>query len=297
MNYLKTRLAPSPTGHLHLGHGFHILCVQGLAARFQADISIRIEDHDQSRCRPEFETSIIRDLEWLGVETPAKPWRQSTRSSVYQGHLETLRRQGLIYACACSRKDIQQQTGQSSGELSYPGTCRDLCIPLDQAGTSLRLRLPTGRHPFRDLFLGDQISSLNPNYDLAIGDVVIRDRLGQWTYTFAVVIDDLEQEINFVIRGTDLLASTARQLAMRQLIAPNSPTPIFAHHPLLKDAQGQKLSKRFFSEALSKLRAEGLSPDDARGVAAHLGGLRESSRRVALAEVPDLFTNIHRSPC
>lgn len=287
MSPLKTRLAPSPTGHLHLGHGFHVLCVQGLAAHFQADINLRMEDHDQSRCRPEFETSIVSDLEWLGVKTPARPWRQSERASVYQGHLENLIRRQLVYACSCSRKDVQHQTGQASGELKYPGTCRDLCIPLDQPGTSLRMRLPQGPHSFRDLFLGEQTSS--PDEDC--GDVVLRDRIGQWTYQFAVVIDDLEQEINLVIRGTDLLSSTSRQLAMRELIHPNSPTPLFAHHPLLLDTLGQKLSKRSASEALSKLRAEGLAADSVRGLTAHLGGLQAKPEPLSLTQLPALFKN------
>jgi glutamyl/glutaminyl-tRNA synthetase len=288
MSRLKTRLAPSPTGHLHLGHGLHVLSVQGLAAHFEADITLRLEDHDQSRCRPEFESSILRDLNWLGVKTPSNPWHQSSRGLVYTAHLENLVSRGLVYACACSRKNIQQQTGQASGELTYPGTCRDLGLDLDQPGTSLRLRISPAHQPFRDIFLGEQ----GPSPHDASGDVVIRDRTGQWTYSFAVVIDDLEQEINLVIRGTDLLASTSRQLAMRQLISPNSQTPLFAHHPLLLDDHGQKLSKRFFSETLSKLRDEGLSPDAVRGLAAHLGGLQPSAEPLSLTQLPKLFKNV-----
>ena len=120
----KTRLAPSPTGHLHLGHVLHIMYVQGLAQNYRTDITLRLEDHDQSRCRPEFVSSIIEDLAWLGVEIPTNLWRQSLRGDVYQKVLEELMRKNLVYACSCSRKDIQGQTGQSSGELTYPGTCR-----------------------------------------------------------------------------------------------------------------------------------------------------------------------------
>jgi glutamyl-Q tRNA(Asp) synthetase len=285
---LKTRLAPSPTGHLHLGHALHVLCVQGIAALQEASISLRLEDHDRSRCRQEFEDSIIQDLKWLGFESPNKPWRQSERFEVYQTHLEKLMSRGQVFACACSRKEIQEQTAQSSGELRYPGTCRELGLPLDRPNTSLRLKLPNGPNPFRDLFLGTFPRDMSDDHS----DVMIRDRLGQWTYQFAVVVDDLEQGINLIIRGTDLLSSTGRQLAIRRLIDPQAATPLFAHHPLLSDQSGQKLSKRFGSDAISKLRDEGLSPADVRGLAAHLGGLTRNSEPLSVTQLAHLFKEI-----
>ena len=259
MTNLRTRLAPSPTGHLHLGHVLHIIYVQGLATRLGASISFRLEDHDRSRCRPEFETSIIRDLNWLGLALPNPPrilWRQSERHQVYQRHLENLMSRNLIYACSCSRKDIQVETSRESGELRYPGTCRTKRLPLDAPGTSLRLMIPDELQTFNDLFLG----ATSDNPATQCGDVVVRDRNGHWTYQFAVVIDDLEQGINLIIRGMDLLSSTARQIAMRTIIDPAGVTPDFAHHPLIKNPEGHKLSKRIYSEAISKLRDDGKSP-------------------------------------
>ena len=138
---LTTRIAPSPTGHLHLGHVLHILYVSGIAKKLGATINIRLEDHDQGRCRPEFEASILEDLEWLGVELPTAVWRQSDRRSVYQNHLEKLMKLGLVYVCRCSRKDIQEATGKNSGELIYPGTCREKNYPLNTEGSALRLKL------------------------------------------------------------------------------------------------------------------------------------------------------------
>lgn len=277
----KTRLAPSPTGHLHLGHALHIMCVQGISESLGASISLRLEDHDRGRCRPEFELSIIRDLEWLGVEVPTKLWRQSERHSVYQSNLENLMSRGLIYACACSRKDIQSDIAQDSGELRYPGTCRDKDLPLDQPNTSLRLRLPDASETFHDLILG----GMTHNPSEQCGDVMIRDRAGQWTYQFAVVIDDLEQEINLVIRGVDLLSSTARQLAMRKILDQNCGAITFAHHPLIRNMSGQKLSKRIFSEGIAKLRDEGFSADQVRGIAAHLGGLTKNDQPVTQPQI------------
>lgn len=292
MPTLRTRLAPSPTGHLHLGHVLHVMYVQGIASNLEADISLRLEDHDLSRCRPEFEASIIEDLEWLGVKIPTNLWRQSHRGEVYRKHLEDLMRRNLVYACSCSRKDIQIETGQNSGELHYPGTCRDRKIPFDQKDTSLRLRIPDQTFSFRDLIQ----RNVTGNPFRQGGDVMIRDRLRQWTYQYAVVIDDLEQGINLIVRGEDLLASTARQLAMRDIINPGCETPQFAHHKLITNMQGQKLSKRILSESLKSMRAQGKTADDIRGLVANIAGLTPRSHPIKLGEVATLFQNIVSNP-
>lgn len=297
---IKTRIAPSPTGHLHLGHVLHLLYVHGLAKKLGAHITVRIEDHDTQRCRPEFETSILQDLDWLGSPVPEPIWRQSDRRVVYQNHLENLMSRGLVYACECSRKEIQRATDQDSGELIYPGTCRGKNIPVHTPNTALRLRLDLGYSStdsvqFTDLFLGSQELQA---VDL-VGDIVIRDRYGQWTYHFTVVVDDLEQGINLVIRGEDLLSSTGRQLVMREILAPQSKRLAFAHHPLLMADDGQKLAKRRSSEAIHYLRQIGLSADDVRGLAAYTGGLIKDRRPLSkldeLAEsinVKDIVLNV-----
>jgi glutamyl-tRNA synthetase/glutamyl-Q tRNA(Asp) synthetase len=248
---LKTRIAPSPTGHLHLGHVLHIIYVCGIGKQLGATLNIRLEDHDQSRCRLEFETSILEYLEWLEVGLPNELWRQSDRDQVYQSHLEKLIKLDLIYACRCSRKDIQDATGQDSGELNYPGTCREKNYSFDREASCLRLKLSQAYNDglaadenpatgFYDLILGQ----INANSEHKISDVVIKDRNGHWTYQFTVVIDDLEQGINLIIRGQDLQASTPTQLALRKILVPDALTPIYAHHPLIFDEDGQKLAKR-----------------------------------------------------
>ena len=297
--HFRTRLAPSPTGSLHLGHVLHLLYVQGIAQELGASIALRLEDHDQGRCRPEFEASILRDLEWLGIQIPEHPWRQSARHNVYQNQLENLMKRGLVYACRCSRRDIQTMTGMSSGELKYPGTCRHKNYPLNDPGTSIRLKIDelpidgetsSVRGPkFRDLLLDEETySGESPES----GDVVIRDRNGYWTYQFTVVIDDLEQGINLIIRGRDLLSSTARQLAMRKIFSPDANTPLFAHHPLLVDNDGEKLAKRKSSEAVSNLRSLGFTADQVRGLAAFNGGLVTAQRSISFGEKLNLGLNI-----
>lgn len=293
---LKTRLAPSPTGLLHLGHVLHLIYVQGISRKLGATINLRIEDHDRIRCLPQYDESLLQDLEWLGFDIPTKLWRQSERHQIYQNELEKLMNRDLVYVCRCSRKDVQSSTGQNGGELVYPGTCRSKNYPFGEPNTCVRLKLdqiPTldGQESpssiqFRDLFLGDL--GHNPREQ---GDVVVQDRFGQWTYQFAVVIDDLEQQINLIIRGQDLLSSTGRQLAMRALIDSKSSVPLFAHHPLLLDEDGQKLAKRRSSEAISYLRRIGLSADEVRGLAAYMGGLIPDRRSISVKD--DLNLNIH----
>ena len=293
---LKTRLAPSPTGLLHLGHVLHLIYVQGISRKLGATINLRIEDHDRIRCLPQYDESLLQDLEWLGFDIPTKLWRQSERHQIYQNELEKLMNRDLVYVCRCSRKDVQSSTGQNGGELVYPGTCRTKNYPFGKPNTCVRLKLdqtPTldGKESpssiqFRDLFLGDLGHNLTEQ-----GDVVVQDRFGQWTYQFAVVIDDLEQQINLIIRGQDLLSSTGRQLAMRALIDSKPSVPLFAHHPLLLDEDGQKLAKRRSSEAISYLRRIGLSADEVRGLAAYMGGLIPDRRPIAVQD--DLNLNIH----
>ena len=265
-----TRFAPSPTGHLHLGHVLHMIWTWGVAQLIGSDIKFRIEDHDRSRCKPEFEHSIIQDLTWLGFAIDASvTWRQSDRQDVYQRQFQSLASRHLIYACTCSRSDIARATGQQSGELRYPGTCRHKSLALDTPNSTLRILMPSKVLSANDLMAGH----LDDDPSRSCGDIAIRDRDGSWTYQFCVVIDDLEQRINLVIRGADLITSTSRQLALRHLIDPLATDPIFLHHPLIQDPAGHKLSKRFGATAIATLREEGWSPERLIGHIATIGGL------------------------
>jgi glutamyl-tRNA synthetase/glutamyl-Q tRNA(Asp) synthetase len=262
-----TRFAPAPTGYLHLGHVLNARYVWGLARQLGARVLLRIEDHDRERCRPEYERALLDDLDWLGFTPDVYPTsafragacdsRQSDRHAVYESAAHALEARGLLYACTCSRQDIADAGGLSeSGELWYPGTCRDRGIPRGP-GTAWRLRLEPGTETFDDLLCGRR----QQDPAAQCGDVVIRDRLGNWTYQFVVSVDDFRQDIDLVIRGRDLLESTGRQIRIARLLGRQQPAT-FAHHELVMKSPQRKLSKSDGDTGIRELRARGLSRDD-----------------------------------
>ena len=256
-----TRLAPSPTGELHLGHVAHLLWLREIATATGARVLVRMEDHDRGRCRPEHEASILADLEWLGFAfDPAStaslaghpsPFRQSDRDDRYLAAFGRLRDAGLLYGCTCTRGDLPPP--DAAGERRYPGTCRGQ--PIEREGRHVvRVRLPDEPTAVEDLLLGTIAQSPAREH----GDPVIRDALGQWSYQFCVVIDDLDQGVNLVVRGEDLVSSTGRQALLGGLLGRTTPM-VTAHHPLLLDAEGRKLSKRDGSESVRSMREAGMS--------------------------------------
>lgn len=250
-----TRFAPAPTGYLHLGHVVNALYVWGMARNAGGVVRLRIEDHDRQRCRPEYERAILEDLAWLGFEADGRLVRQSERDHVYQAALARLVEQGLVFGCACTRAELQQVPPGPDGERRYPGTCRDRGLPLaDRVGW--RVRLDPGEERFEDVLCGTQVQDPAAQ----CGDLLIRDRLGNWTYQFCVVADDLEQGITDVIRGVDLLPSTGRQIRLARLLGRAAP-PRFAHHPLVMKSATEKLSKSDGDTGVRDLRAAGWSPE------------------------------------
>jgi len=294
----RTRFAPAPTGYLHLGHAVNAVYVWGLARAFGGEVLLRIEDHDRIRSRPEYEAALLDDLDWLGL-TPDEgataeyrrgrhPLRQSDRYARYDDVLAGLAAAGLVYACTCTRREIQEKTGRRGGELRYPGTCRDRGV--DPATTPIRrLRLAREEVTFRDLLLGERRQVAADQ----CGDLLLRDRDGHWTYQLAVVADDLDQEIDVVIRGQDLLASTGRQVQLARLLGRAEP-PRFLHHPLVRDERGRKLSKSDRDTGVRELRAAGWSADRVLGEAAHLAGLQEAAKPLPAARLPELFLGPQR---
>jgi glutamyl-tRNA synthetase/glutamyl-Q tRNA(Asp) synthetase len=258
-----TRFAPAPTGWLHLGHVFNAEWVWGLARALPGRVLLRIEDHDRERCRPEFERHILDDLDWLGFAPDIHPTsefragrcdgRQSDRDAHYRRAVETLRTAGLTYACDCSRREIADAGDGSRGELRYTGRCRDRGLPLD-GGLGWRVRLDSGVERFVDAVLGPQEQEPSEQ----CGDMLIRDRRGNWTYQFAVTVDDWLQGIDLVIRGQDLLPSTGRQIRLARLLGRTEP-PVFLHHELLMKSPTQKLSKSDGDTGVREMRARGWS--------------------------------------
>jgi glutamyl/glutaminyl-tRNA synthetase len=294
-----TRFAPAPTGYLHLGHLVSALHVWGLAPRYGAQVLLRIEDHDRQRCRPEFETALLDDLDWLGFRPDIgttdsfragrSPLRQSDSGDVYRQAVETLRAAGhRVYACGCSRtRSVDQAEGGGSpaaGGGPYPGTCRDRGLE-PGPGRGLRVMLPDEVETFTDLRLGRQ--SQQPARQC--GDLLIRDRLGNWTYQFAVVVDDLRQGIDLVIRGEDLFESTGRQLQLARMLG-REHAPAFFHHPLVLKPSGEKLSKATRDASLRDRRAAGATAEALMGEALAAVGLLPAPRPLGLGDALEIVS-------
>lgn len=289
-----TRFAPAPTGYLHLGHAASAIWVWGVARALGGRVLLRIEDHDRGRSRPGFEPALLEDLEWLGLEPdlglPAQyragrcEYRQSERGATYTRELGRLADQGLVYACACSRRRLREMAGDVPNvETPYDGHCRDRGLP-PTAGLGMRVRVDPGAEEFDDLRLGVQAQ------DPAVqcGDLLARDRLGQWTYQFAVTVDDWEEGVNLVVRGEDLLESTGRQLRLARLLGRPS-GPRFLHHPLIMSPSGSKLSKANRDTGLRDLRAAGMTPGEVLGAAAAATGLLRKPMSLSADDLGDLF--------
>lgn len=256
-----TRFAPSPTGPLHLGHSFAALTAAARADRFL----LRVEDIDQTRCRPAYEQAIYDDLSWLGLiwETPVL--KQSTRSAAYQQAIDLLSEKGLTYHCTCTRSDIRAALSAPQGHEGpiYPGTCRNKHHP--DGALRLNIAKATAHLPDLSFIESGQTFRFNPRQ--LTDDIILFRRNEGFAYHLAVVVDDAFQGITEVTRGADLLPVTPLQVTLQHLLG--LPTPTYHHHRLITDDTGKRLAKRDDARALSKYRAEGATPDDIR----HMIGL------------------------
>ena len=273
-----TRFAPSSTGLLHLGHAFAALTAAQAAAG--GSFLLRIEDLDPVRSRAEFEIAIEEDLAWLGLSWPKPVLRQSTRLEHYRGAIEWLREQKLLYPCFCTRTQIAAEIARAVEAPHYPavglypGTCRMLSsqerahriargqlhvLRLDAAAAAAKV----GPLSFMELGSGPGGEAGAIAVDPALlGDVVLTRRDIPAAYHLAVVLDDAFQQVTLVTRGNDLFAATHVQRLLQALL--QLPTPLYAHHRLILDAAGSKLSKRDSSSTLRDLRRQGCVPDDVR---------------------------------
>ncbi|HET9372171.1 MAG TPA: glutamate--tRNA ligase family protein [Vicinamibacterales bacterium] len=296
---MRTRFAPAPTGFLHLGHVVNAIYVWGVARAFAARVVLRIEDHDRQRCRPEYEAALLDDLDWLGFRPDDYPTdefrhgrcdsRQSDRGAIYESAAAELIERGLVYACQCSRQDLAQvDSDPVTHERRYAGTCRDRGLPLS-ADAAWRVRLDPGEETFDDVIVG--AAAQDPSAQC--GDVVIRDRVGNWTYQFVAAVDDLRQDITLVVRGLDLLPSTGRQIRLARLLGRTVP-PTFAHHPLVMKSPDQKLSKSDGDTGIRDLRAAGWSSARVIAEAAARAGLAAPST-LSAADAADLAARTARS--
>ncbi|MGC4000147.1 MAG: tRNA glutamyl-Q(34) synthetase GluQRS [Anaeromyxobacter sp.] len=288
MTTTRGRFAPSPTGPLHLGNARTAL-LSWLSARAQGGVYLmRVEDLDGPRVRPGLETAILEELRWLGLDWdegpdvggPWAPYRQSERLPRYRDALDVLRRAGRAYPCFCSRAEIaavsQAPHGPSDEGPRYPGTCRDLSAEEVARRSAARrpawrFRVPDGEVSFEDGVHGPR------THDVAAetGDFVIMRADGVPAYQLAVVVDDAAMEVSEVVRGDDLLPSTARQLLLYRALG--LPEPRFAHVPLVVGEDGTRLAKRHGALSLGELRARGADPRRVAGLLAHASGLTQDA--------------------
>lgn len=271
-----TRFAPSPTGYLHLGHVVNAIYVWGLAHASGGRVLLRVEDHDRIRSRPIFERAILEDLAWLGFvpdEGLHPVRRQSENTDAYVAALTRLQSTHRVYICTCSRKEI--------GGERYPGTCRSRRLapgetaPLD---AGIRVELDAAPERFEDGALGTIVQTPAEQ----CGDLLLKDRDGNWTYQFAVTVDDMNDGVDLVIRGMDLLSSTGRQIKLARMLGRTAPTA-FYHHPLIVNADGEKLSKASGDMGVRESRAAGELPAAVIGRAAAAIGLIDGHRLVDAA--------------
>ncbi len=257
----RTRLAPTPSGYLHAGNAINFLLTARLARATGARVLLRIDDLDAERVRPEYVEDIFRSLEWLGIgwdEGPSGPadflehWSQQLRSARYHQLADALRAKGLLYACTCSRRKLRTEAPDGR----YPGTCRERGLDMDgpevawrlYLGDDLPIRVPSCHGPATELDLAR-----------SMGDPILRQRTGRPAYQLASLADDVDFAMTFIVRGMDLLPSSACQLHCAGLLGLDVfQQCCFVHHALLNDEAGNKLSKSAGATSLKAMREAGL---------------------------------------
>ena len=278
------RFAPSPNGYLHLGHAYSALLNVDRARASGGRFLLRIEDIDTARCRAEFEAAIYEDLAWLGIgwETPVR--RQSEHLSAYSGALDKLAAAGLVYPSFESRAEIARLVAQREasgpwprdpdGAPLYPGTARSLALDerarriASGAPYALRLDMPAACRRVSNLSWTEQGNGPDgehgrvPATSQAWGDVILARKETPTSYHLSVVVDDALQGVSEVVRGEDLFHATSVHRLLQELLG--LPEPAYRHHPLIRDAEGRKLSKSTGSTGLRDLRGAGAGPADIR---------------------------------
>jgi glutamyl-tRNA synthetase len=297
---IRGRYAPSPTGDLHLGNLRTALLAWLFARCSDGQFVLRIEDLDRPRVLPGASERMLYDLRWLGLdwgEGPDlggsySPYIQSKRHEIYKTYLQRLQDQGLIYPCYCSRAEIARAASAPHGNEGprYPGTCRNLTQTqrkqheANNRHPSLRFRVDDERTiSFIDLLVG----KVEQQVQQTVGDFIVCRSDGIFAYQFAVVVDDGLMHINQVVRGIDLLESTARQILLFEALGFQVPT--FGHVPLLLDEHGKRFSKRIQSAGLKPLREQGVRPEQVVGQMAAECGLVERGEELSTVELAKRF--------
>lgn len=274
------RLAPSPSGRMHLGNAFSALLTWLSVRSAGGELVLRIEDLDPQRCKRSYADQIEADYRWLGLDWDrggsqgGAEYYQSNRSEIYAAQLEQLQKQNCLYPCFCTRNQLHAASAPhaADGTPIYEGTCRDLTAAeraqqVRLRKPALRIRVPAERISFVDTVMGTYAEVL----DQACGDFILRRSDGVYAYQLAVVVDDALMGINQVVRGADLLSSTPRQIWLQRQLG--FPQPQYCHVPLLYGRDGHRLSKRQKDVDLGALRQAGQRPEAIIGQLAYWAGL------------------------
>jgi glutamyl/glutaminyl-tRNA synthetase len=272
---IRSRLAPTPSGFLHRGNAFSFLLTWLLVRSQGGQLHLRIDDLDANRIRTEYIQDVFDTLEWLEMDYDTGPrsvedfgqnWSQKRRSVEYHQALERLREQDYLFACVCSRST----EGAFTADGVYAGMCRNKEHSFDAPNTAWRVR---SAHLTESRFVDTERGEIYADVAEMLGDVVVRRKDGIPAYQIASLVDDERDGMTLIVRGMDLLSSTAMQSALAQALGMTSfPNAIFLHHVLLLDDKAQKLSKSHDSSSLKEMRNQGAKPSDVyQLVAAHIG--------------------------
>jgi glutamyl-tRNA synthetase len=293
------RLAPSPTGHLHLGHARSFLLAWWHARSRGGRIVLRIEDLDVDRVKPGMVEATLRDLEWLGLDWDGEVVVQSHGSGRFDEAVRGLLERGLAYPCVCTRAEIaaSQSAPHAGAEARYPGTCRGRYASLAEAETRsgrpacVRLVARDGRIRIDDGFAGP----FEFDVQAEVGDFPIARKAGAAAYQLAVVVDDALAGVTEVLRGDDLLPSAARQFLVQEALG--LVHPAWFHVPLVVDEEGRRLAKRTDALALARLREAGLDPRVLVGWIARHSGIEGAGRASARDLLPAFdMSRVPRTP-
>lgn len=284
------RIAPSPSGWMHLGNAYSALLAWAHARSQDGTFKLRLENLDERCQKPEHLAGLVEDLAWLGIDWDGDPLVQTDRLDAYADALELIASRAELYPCFCSRADLHVAGAPhaSDGTPIYAGTCYGLDAGeredlMRSKRHALRLHVPASRIAFDDAIQGP----FEQRLDRECGDFVLRRSDGVFAYQLVCVVDDIYSGVTHVMRGSDLLASTPRQLLLYELL--DAPVPAYAHHPLLLSSDGRRLSKRDGDLEIATLRDGGTSPQDIIGHVAAWSGQIDEPQPMTAGEFSELF--------
>ena len=285
------RFAPTPSGRMHLGNVFSALMAWASVRSQNGSFILRVEDLDIRAHNPQYTSLLLDDLQWLGLTWDRGPFFQSKRTKLYQDALLKLKQQELLYPCFCSRADLHaaQAPHASDGTYVYAGTCRNLSQSERKELSShkipaTRIHVPNKIYAFEDKVYG----STSQNLAESCGDFIVQRADGVFAYQLAVVVDDADMGITEVVRGSDLLSSTPRQLYLQDVLGLSHLT--YAHLPLLVAPDGRRLSKRNHDLDLGVLRSQGKTPEEILGFLAYCVGLTEENEPLSAVQIANRFS-------